>query len=346
MPALRRILALPLVAATALSCSSSRRGAPDGGDAAPDAATAPTSEAPPLLSAPAPAPPPPGASATAAESERAPAPAPSPACPNGMVRVPGGMPPRGTSPAEPVPVKAFCIDRWEAQLVDKITGTPLSPYYPPDRKLAISIAATWEKQRLEIGSDAARQIPLPPLPEWQKKREVEPMAVSRAGVVPNGYVSGLMAERACRNAGRRLCHHDEWVLACEGDKKQRYPYGVEYRQGACNIFRALHPATELHDNPSIGHLDPRLNLVKEAGGDPLLRRTGSTLTCKSAWGDDGAWDMNGNLDEWVEDDRGRFDGGFFSRSKRDGCEQSVTAHKKDYFDYSTGVRCCWSEDRP
>jgi hypothetical protein len=318
----------------------SRRAAPDVADAGPDASAVATSQAPPLEAAPVQAPPPPGASgsATAGETE----PAPSPACPRGMLRIPGGVPPRGTSPAEPQIVRPFCIDRWEASLIDKATGMSISPYYPPDRRLAVQIAATWEKQREEIGSDSARQIPLPPLPAWQRQRDLEPVAVSRAGVVPNGYLSGLVAERACKNAGKRLCRHDEWVLACEGEKRQRYPYGVEYRQGACNIFRALHPATELHDNPSIGHHDPRLNLVKEPNGDPLLHRTGATLTCRSPWGDDGLWDMNGNLDEWVDDDRGRFDGGFFSRSKRDGCESTVTAHKKDYFDYSTGTRCCWS----
>jgi hypothetical protein len=50
--------------------------------------------------------------------------------------------------------------------------------------------------------------------------------------------------------------------------------------------------------------------------------------------------MNGNLDEWVEDEHGRFVGGFFSRSKQDGCESSVGVHPVTYFDYSTGVRCC------
>ncbi|APR88124.1 Cell division protein FtsK [Minicystis rosea] len=337
MPPIQRLLALSLTTALAASCTCSG-GGPSGVDAGSDAAPVETSQAPPIDSAPAPAPPPPGV-ATDAPSAAAPL-VPVVACPRGMLRIPGGDPPRGTSPAEPTRVRPFCIDRWEASLVDKATGMSISPYYPPDRRSAVQIATTWEKQRLEIGSETARQIALPALPEWQRKRDVEPVAVSRAGVVPNGYLSGIVAARACENAGKRLCRHDEWVLACEGEKQQRYPYGVEYRQGACNIFRALHPAAELHDNPSIGHHDPRLNLVQEASGDPLLRRTGATLTCRSTWGDDALWDMNGNLDEWVEDDRGRFDGGFFSRSKRDGCESTVTAHKKDYYDYSTGMRCC------
>lgn len=236
----------------------------------------------------------------------------------------------------------FCVDKWEASLIDKRTGLTLSPHYPPDWRLAAKLADTWEEQRLTIGSDDARQMPLPPLPAWQREHEVEPVAVSRPGVIPNGYLSGVMAARACRNAEKRLCTYDEWLTACKGEAARPYPYGDEYRQGACNIFRPLHPAKELHDNASIGHLDPRLGLVQEASGDPLLRRTGVTLACKSEWGKEAAWDMNGNLDEWVDDEKGRFAGGFFSQSKRDGCASTITAHPPTYLDYSTGARCCWS----
>jgi hypothetical protein len=241
---------------------------------------------------------------------------------------------------------SFCVDKWEASLIDRRTGLVLSPHYPPDRRLAAQLADTWEKQRLEIGSEAARQIALPPLPDWQRKRDVDPVAVSRPGVIPNGYLSGVLAERACRNADKRLCTPDEWITACKGEARRQFPYGTEYRQGACNIFRALHPAAELHDNASVGHLDPRLGLVREPSGDPLLRRTGATAACKSEWGADAAWDMNGNLDEWVDDERGRFSGGFFSRSKRDGCDSTITAHPRAYLDYSTGTRCCWSPEMP
>jgi hypothetical protein len=50
--------------------------------------------------------------------------------------------------------------------------------------------------------------------------------------------------------------------------------------------------------------------------------------------------MVGNLDEWIDDPKGKFLGGFYSRSTRDGCEASITAHPRVYFDYSLGVRCC------
>jgi hypothetical protein len=251
------------------------------------------------------------------------------ACPRGMMAVAG----------------RFCVDKWEASLVDKTTRLPLSPYYPPDRRLAVQIAEDWEVGARRMGSKEAQQVPLPPLPEWQREGEVEPTALSLPGVVPNGYLSGVMAGRACKNAEKRLCRYDEWLLACEGQARRRFPYGRVYRRGACNTFRALHPAVELHNNPILGHHDPRLNLVREKDGDPLLRPTGATPECKSEWDGDAAWDMNGNLDEWVDDPHGRLMGGFFSRSRQNGCESSITAHPKEYFDYSTGTRCCWSPPR-
>jgi formylglycine-generating enzyme required for sulfatase activity len=275
----------------------------------------------------------------------------------------------------------FCVDRWEASLVDRATGTPLSPFYPPDRRLALQIAATWEHDHTEVGSEDARRMPVPELPIWQREHDVDPLALTRPGVKPNGYVSSTMAARACENAQKRLCRRDEWVQACEGESARPFPYGERYAQGACNVFRATHPGIVLHDNPSIGHFDPRMNLVTEKDGSPLLRATGATPRCKSEWGDDAAWDMNGNLDEWVSPDEiapdagapasdggasasdggatpsdggapasaagkaphtGLFLGGFFSRSKRDGCLSSVSNHQLTYLDYSTGVRCCWA----
>lgn len=314
-----RLLSLVLVAGVMTIACPSRDPhgvAPDASPPDRDAATVePAPEATP--SAPLPAPPPP--------------PPPRLTCPRGMVKVEPD--PKG-SPQAP-----YCIDQWEASLKDKATGMTLSAYYPPDRKLAVQLAETWDKQRAEMGSDEAQQIPLPPLPAFQREREVDPVAMSKPGVVPNGYLSGLIAKRACVNAGKRLCTKDEWQTACKGVQKRQFPYGDKYVQGACNIFRAMHPAKELHDNASIGHLDPRLNLVKD-GSDPLLRPTGGTPRCKSEWPDGAAHDMNGNLDEWVEDDHGLFMGGFYSRSKKDGCESQVSAHVNAYFDYSTGTRCC------
>jgi hypothetical protein len=144
-------------------------------------------------------------------------------------------------------------------------------------------------------------------------------AVSLPDVVPQGYLSQHLARRACEAAGKRLCTEAEWTYACRGSRQLKYPYGSHYLAGRCNIHRALHPASVLHQSSAIGHTDPRLNLVVESIGDrldPLLRVTGGTPSCASVWVGDKIYDMVGNLDEWVDDPKGVFVGGFYARSTR------------------------------
>ncbi len=196
---------------------------------------------------------------------------------------------------------------------------------------------------IAIGHDAIAPprtpMALPALPDWQQSGGFVPMAVSKANVVPQGYVPGFVAVQACRASGKRLCREDEWVTACKGQQHVQYPYGQEYRQGVCNVFREAHPGAILHGDCSRGLSDPRLNLVKSEGAD-LLRETGGTPHCASHWGSDVIYDMVGNVDEWVDDPDGVFVGGFYARNTRKGCESRVSAHPPAYFDYSLGFRCC------
>lgn len=231
----------------------------------------------------------------------------------------------------------FCIDRYEASMVDDATDRPLSPYYPPLPLLARTIFREWT-QRLAAGN-AGANMPLPELAQWQRDEGLRARAVSKANTVPQGYVNAIVARKACANAGKRLCTLEEWTTACRGERGTKFPYGASYRANVCNVFRQSHPGMILHGNFSMDLLDPRLNAVT-SDGDPLLRPTGATTGCKSQWGEDAVYDMVGNLDEWVDDEGGTFVGGFYARSTRQGCDAKVTAHRPNYLDYSTGVRCC------
>ena len=243
-------------------------------------------------------------------------------------------------PPEMVDIKGeFCIDRWEVSVVDAKSGRDLSPYYPPNPSKAKKQRDFWENERMNMGHAKARATDLPELPEWQTSSNIEPMATSRPGMVPSGYLDGNTAEKVCERAGKRLCTTDEWTTACRGQSNRQFPYGEHYEHGTCNVFREAHPAVILHADASIGHMDPRLNLVEGPEG-PLLRRTGTTPNCASVWGKDSIYDMVGNLDEWVDDGPGAFLGGFFARPTRSGCDARITAHPKQYADYSLGVRCC------
>lgn len=245
-----------------------------------------------------------------------------------------GAPPlsSGRCPADMVDVRGeFCIDRYEAELFDVRSSQALSPYYHPTRG---QTRASFTRYRAIAARKGAPELPSPP--PFQLETDFEPAARSTAHVIPSGYLSGVVAKQACERAGKRLCSYAEWLTACRGEARRAFPYGDRYEDGACNVHRGSHPAALLHGNPSIHHLDPRLNRVSDAEG-PLLRPTGSLPRCKSAWNQDGAFDMVGNLDEWVEDS---FAGGFYARGTRDGCEARIRSHPRDYFDYSLGTRCC------
>lgn len=233
----------------------------------------------------------------------------------------------------------FCIDRFESSLVEVKTQRALSPDYPPTPNLLEIVLGDWATDRSHWGDVHARAFPLPPVPTWQRGVKLDVMAVARFGARPNGYITGVVAEAACAAAGKRLCTLDEFTTACRGEADTDFPYGAEYQDGVCNVFREDHPAALLHHNASLGHLDPRLNRVR-AKGRPLFETSGARPACRSAWGDDAVYDLVGNLDEWVDEGSGAFAGGFYSRSTRAGCDAVITAHPRIYADYSTGIRCC------
>jgi sulfatase modifying factor 1 len=249
----------------------------------------------------------------------------------------------GNCPPEMVAIEGgYCIDRFEATMVDSRSGRSLSPHYPPTREYTVSLYERWVKQAPSSERAMGREIPVPAPPFFQLHEQFAPRARSQRGSIPAGYLSRTFAETACRNAGKRLCSRDEWVQACRGEQGTKFPYGDEYRQGACNVHRESHPARLLHGDASQNHKDPRLGLSYDEDG-PLLLESGSKQECISRWGGDAVYDMVGNLDEWIEDPAGAFLGGFFSRATRSGCDASIDSHAPSYFDYSLGTRCCQSQ---
>ena len=205
-------------------------------------------------------------------------------------------------PAGMAHVATFCVDRFEAALVE-ITATGMqawSPYFPPTGHMV--------------------------------------RAVSLRGAVPQAYISQLDASAACTLAGKRLCTDTEWLRACQGPTMTTYPYGNTREPGACNDARAVHPAVELYGTTDAwiySHLDsPCLN--QETMG---LALTGSHTSCITA---EGAFDMMGNLHEWTADPAGTFRGGYYVDTVRNGngCLYATPAHDTSYWDYSTGFRCC------
>lgn len=247
---------------------------------------------------------------------------------------------RGDCSPEMVSVAgAFCIDRFEVNLVDAALGRPLSPHYPPSPTRLRQLFERWSQRAGTSGGRLDQSLDLPTPPAYSLSESFEPRARSEQGVVPAGYLNRQLSELACTRAGKRLCTREEWVRACRGQQGTRFPYGERYRPGLCNVHRDHHPARLLHGNSSHHHLDPRLGLVEDEAG-PLLHQTGDFPECASRWGDDAIYDMVGNLDEWIADPSGAFLGGFFARSTKEGCDASIDSHAPGYLDYSLGTRCC------
>jgi len=218
-------------------------------------------------------------------------------------------PPSGTpAPALPracttemVLVGDTCVDRWEASLIElKPDGSELawSPYHSP---------------------------------HGHKVR-----AVSRAAVVPQGYISMTEARRACEASQKRLCRAGEWKAACKGPGHTLYPYGDTQVPGACtdsgrtNALAKLYSGAAMFENKNM--IDARLNQTSNT-----VARTGEASACTNAFG---AFDMVGNLHEWTDD--GTLHGGFYLdvRSLAEGCNYVTKAHVPMYYDYATGFRCC------
>ncbi len=194
----------------------------------------------------------------------------------------------------------FCIDRYEAMMVEVLPNNELAPLSPYDNP---GLADT--------------------------------MALSVAGVVPQGFVTQAQATEACQRAGKRLCFDDEWRRACSASNT--YPYGDARQPGVCNDARDCHPVVQFFESgeswvwSELAH--PCISQLPEG-----LDRTGANTGCTES----GVFDMMGNLHEWTADPTGTFRGGFYVDTviNGPGCDYATTAHNTQHWDYSTGFRCC------
>lgn len=202
-----------------------------------------------------------------------------------------------------------CVDKWEASIV-RVVGGKETPWSPFDK--------------------------LDHVPAGYR-------AVSRKGVVPQGYISGHQAESACRASGKRLCTTAEWELGCRGPQRTQFPYGNERQRAVCNDdVRENHPVLEAArmsgvTGKKVWFEGMNLSVINQL--PDTLAKTGERSACVT---EEGVFDMVGNLHEWVADADGTFRGGYYMDTTRngDGCSYRTTAHDFEYHDYSTGFRCC------
>jgi len=155
-----------------------------------------------------------------------------------------------------------------------------------------------------------------------------------AGQKPTVMKDWDEAKATCQGEGKRLCGDSEWTLACEGQERLPYPYGFTRSDKACNI-----------DKP---HLDVDEKAMadysrRDAEVSRLDQRapSGSYEACVSPFG---AYDMTGNVDEWVVNESGKpyksgLKGGYWG-PVRDRCRPMTVAHDELFEFYQIGFRCC------
>ncbi len=158
------------------------------------------------------------------------------------------------------------------------------------------------------------------------------------GVLPVIMVDYHEATEACAVEGKRLCEADEWALACEGLKRQPFPYGLRRDPKACNIDqRYLEPDLRALAVPSQASVEiERLDRRSQSGG---LSRCVSTF---------GVHDLTGNVQEWVHNREGSSTAPPFETALMGGgwelsqasCRAMATDYNGWHRSYQAGFRCC------
>jgi hypothetical protein len=157
---------------------------------------------------------------------------------------------------------------------------------------------------------------------------------NKAGEKPLIMKTWYEAADTCKAQGKRLCGDSEWTLACEGQERLPYPYGYERNSQACNIDK---PHPDVNEAALANPKTRDAEVARLWQGEP----SGSRESCVSPYG---AFDMTGNVDEWVVNESGTpfksgLKGGYWG-PVRDRCRPMTTAHNEQFSFYQIGFRCC------
>ena len=96
---------------------------------------------------------------------------------------------------------------------------------------------------------------------------------NQAGRPPQTGIGSLLeAQALCKKAGKSLCNSAQWLRACMGDGESKWPYGDDYKSGACAT--GFDPDAQKQAFPS-----------------------GYFPQCRTK---QGVYDMSGNVTEWTD----------------------------------------------
>ncbi|HXJ34187.1 MAG TPA: SUMF1/EgtB/PvdO family nonheme iron enzyme [Candidatus Eisenbacteria bacterium] len=176
---------------------------------------------------------------------------------------PPGIGPLATCPPDAVLAGAACIDKYEAS-VWRVPGATTS------NAVLVAKIQGGEATAADLAAGGATRLgnaigDYAPCADSGQNCTNDIYAASLPGVMPSRYITWLQAQAACKNARKRLPSNAEWQAAVLGTPDP----GPDNGTTDCNTTSAVGPSA-----------------------------TGSRSGCVSA---DGAFDMVGNLAEWVAD---------------------------------------------
>jgi hypothetical protein len=163
---------------------------------------------------------------------------------------------------------------------------------------------------------------------------------NQKGELPSLLVSWGDAKKLCEEKGKRLCMEAEFNFACEGEAMLPYTYGYTRDATACNIDKEYRKREKTFKKYERCMKKPECKAELERLDQRLP--TGSMPRCVSPFG---AYDLNGNINEWVErpkqkyPNRSGLKGGWWG-PVRGRCRPTVGFHKEDDYGYEEGFRCC------
>ncbi|HEX4824327.1 MAG TPA: SUMF1/EgtB/PvdO family nonheme iron enzyme [Candidatus Polarisedimenticolaceae bacterium] len=167
-----------------------------------------------------------------------------------------------TCAPDAVPAGTVCLDRYEATVWR--VPNPTTTNAPLVRKIQSGLAS-----RLDLVSSGATQLGLgadnyTPCTDNGQSCAGDIFAISLPSEIPSAFITWFQAQEACASSGKRLPTSAEWQVGADG-------------------------------TPDAGPDNGTTDCNSASGG---LSATGSRSACVSARG---AFDMAGNLEEWVAD---------------------------------------------